>query len=148
QVFADLARQFPVRARPERRLVHAFVITVPGSTFARKAGTPVTRATAAGNELTKAAAGIESWTMDGVRTLRGYLRAPLMVDETNIDSSIGMQISFKGSPHWDPRRGLIANMYPFDMEVFRKQLNRYGLNITPQKRWMDMLVIYDELPNN
>src|SRR5690606_28864893 len=60
QVFADLGRQFPVRARPERRLVDAFVITVADSTLARKALTPVTGATAAGNELTKDAVVIEN----------------------------------------------------------------------------------------
>lgn len=79
---------------------------------------------------------------DFIEEMKHFNALPI-IDETGIETDIDLIIDFSESSFLNRNMGLIVNMLDFDYEVFKKQLNKYGLDFQKKMRTIDMLVIYD-----
>jgi thiol-disulfide isomerase/thioredoxin len=101
-----------------------------------------------GNEpeyiLTTYKVGVINKTMDEfVNRLNWFWNVEPIYNETGIDIPIDLVIDIEGSSTYIPERGLAINS-PLDINILKKQLNKYGLDIIRSTRTMKVLVMTDK----
>lgn len=140
-IFEDLNRYFPIKARIEKRHVPVLVMTVNNEykdkrIVKSKGGKPNTWVN---DEEIK----IRNYPMSMFMEKLNKMYSKIIVDETKIKDNIDITINFKNSPFLDRRQGLVLNMLTFDEEIFKSELAKFGLDLKEEKRWVEMLVIYN-----
>jgi len=143
--FDDLNRVFPIKARVEKRFVDCFIMKpLKSRVAAEKLLRPKDSSVTPTHKLTDTSIRIDNQNMERLTKILVNFRTYPILDETGIEGPISINIDFSDSPYLDKRQGLVVNMLQFDADKFREQLNMYGLTIVKEKRWVDILVIYDE----
>jgi len=77
-----------------------------------------------------------------LKVLAMFISAPPIVDGTDLDFNVSMQLDFTDSPKRNPKSGYLINN-ELDMDVLRTELDKYGLYLEPEIRLVDMLLVHD-----
>ncbi len=142
KVLEDLNRYFPIKGRIENRRTTAWVVHSKMSTIEKL----VTKGGESRMILNHDSLGALN------RPLRkffaycqGFVDTPPIVNETNFNKDMMVDIGLYLSdfPEYDARKGVIRNQ-PLDFKTFKRELNKYGMDVKEEEREVPILVIYDE----
>jgi len=140
-VFDDLNRYFPIKAKIEKRAVECLVLQLHDNAETKKL--LKSNGGRRQNKIDSKSLILKNCSFKEFVSKMIKFKSKPLIDETGIDYNIDLDLDFQKSPHWSERNGLIVNMFPFDEEVFTRQLSKYKIVVKKESRIIDMLIIYD-----
>ncbi|MDM8175978.1 TlpA disulfide reductase family protein [Olivibacter sp. 47] len=137
----DLNQYFPIKAKVEKRDQLCLVIFVKDAEKASKS--------------LKSTSEESTFTVDGekifftgkpfsafIAEMKHFNAIPI-VDETGIEYPVDITVNFSESKYLNRKLGSVVNMETFDYDIFKQELNKYGLDCKKEKRKVEMLIVHD-----